>query len=274
MNTITSSSFRRQVFALLFVAASIFAGRAATPSAPSASQTDSLARAVATYWGTAVNTARLSPDARRAFVGGFRDNFGSADSLRTEYLRGGLMAVSIAASLDGLREMGLEISDSLVVKFMSDVLMGGNVGFTAQTAQRYIDAQIDPITAAEFSPERQAAYLDEAAAREGAVRTPDGLVFEVITEGEGPSPMSGQDVMVKYTGRLSDGTVFDQTKEPISLGVDRVVPGFSEGLKMMKPGGTYRITIPASLAYGDTGAGGVIPPGATIDFTVELVEVK
>ncbi|MDE6557251.1 MAG: FKBP-type peptidyl-prolyl cis-trans isomerase, partial [Duncaniella sp.] len=102
---------------------------------------------------------------------------------------------------------------------------------------------------------------------------PSGLVFQVITEGEGAMPQSGERVKVNYTGRLSDGTVFDQTDAPVTFDVDRLVPGFTEGLKMMRPGGTYRLVIPASLGYGDTGAAGVIPPGAALDFTVELVEV-
>ena len=95
------------------------------------------------------------------------------------------------------------------------------------------------------------------------------------TEGEGAQPVSGDEVEVTYTGRLSDGSVFDSTDSPITFGVDRVVPGFSEGLKLMKPGGRYRIVMPASLAYGERGAGGgIIPPGAAVDFTVDLIGIK
>lgn len=154
-----------------------------------------------------------------------------------------------------------------------EVVRGGNVGFTVDEAGRYIDAQLDPVAAKEFSAESQSEFITAAAALPGAVTTPSGLVFQVITEGEGEMPRRDSKVVVDYVGRLSDGTVFDSTTEPLTLDVDRLVPGFTEGLMMMRPGGRYRLVIPASLAYGDTGAGGVIPPGAAIDFTVDLHNV-
>ena len=123
------------------------------------------------------------------------------------------------------------------------------------------------------SAESQQAFLDAQKSREGVVETPSGLLFEVITEGEGTPPGLNDTARVTYTGALADGTVFDSTEKPIDLPVSGVVKGFSEGLQMMKPGGTYRLFIPASLGYGDKGAGGVIPPGAALDFTVTLLDV-
>ena len=67
--------------------------------------------------------------------------------------------------------------------------------------------------------------------------------------------------------------MFDRTDEPVTFDVDRLVPGFSEGLKMMRPGGKYRIVIPASLGYGERGIPGDIPPNAALDFTIELLQV-
>ena len=104
-------------------------------------------------------------------------------------------------------------------------------------------------------------------------RTPTGLLFEVITEGEGASPTESDQVRVTYTGRLSDGTVFDSTEKPVQFPVGNLVAGFSEGLKMMKPGGDYRIIIPPQLGYGEKGAAGVIPPGAVLDFTIHLNDI-
>lgn len=109
--------------------------------------------------------------------------------------------------------------------------------------------------------------------RRGAVTTPSGLVFEVITEGEGDFPGAADKVNIEYTGRLSDGSVFDKTEEPVSFDLVRLVPGFREGLQMMRPGGEYRIVLPASLGYGERGVGDVIPPGAAIEFTVRLLSV-
>lgn len=104
-------------------------------------------------------------------------------------------------------------------------------------------------------------------------RLPSGLVFEVITEGEGTSPTIDNRVRLLYTGRLADGTVFDQTERPVDFPLRGLVPGFSEGLSLMKPGGTYRLFIPPSLGYGEEGAAGTIPPNAAIDFQVQLLEI-
>ena len=119
----------------------------------------------------------------------------------------------------------------------------------------------------------QQAFLDAQKQREGVHEMPSGLLFEVITEGEGASPADTDKVRVIYTGKLADGTVFDETDRPIEFPVQGLVPGFTEGLKMMKTGGEYRLFIPADLGYGSRGAAGVIPPGAALDFTVRLLDV-
>lgn len=98
-------------------------------------------------------------------------------------------------------------------------------------------------------------------------------MFQVIVEGEGVTPVSGDDVVLNYVGAFSDGSVFDRTEEPVKFDVDRLVPGFTEGLKMMRPGGKYRIVIPSSLGYGERGIPGDVPPNAALDFTIELLQV-
>lgn len=105
--------------------------------------------------------------------------------------------------------------------------------------------------------------------------TPSGLQMQVLEEGTGPQPTTSDIVLVHYTGKLEDGTVFDSTegKQPVPFPVTGVIPGFTEGLQMMKKGGTYRLKIPSELAYGPTGAGGVIPPNATLDFEIELIDI-
>ena len=106
--------------------------------------------------------------------------------------------------------------------------------------------------------------------------TASGLQFQVLDEGTGVQPTEADIVLVNYTGRLEDGTVFDSTegKQPAAFPVTGVIPGFTEGLKMMKKGGKYRLRIPPELGYGAEGAGGgVIPPNATLNFEVELLEV-
>ena len=105
---------------------------------------------------------------------------------------------------------------------------------------------------------------------------PDGLVVDTLTSGSDASPTLQSIVTVHYVGELSDGTVFDDTTagSPIELKVADVTKGFGEGLLQMQPGGSYRLTMPASLAYGEEGIGGVIPGNAALQFTVQLIEIK
>ncbi|HEY9554891.1 FKBP-type peptidyl-prolyl cis-trans isomerase [Allosphingosinicella sp.] len=104
--------------------------------------------------------------------------------------------------------------------------------------------------------------------------TESGLQFRVIEEGEGPHPAPTDIVLIDYTGRLEDGTVFDTSvgKQPVPLPVTGSIPGFAESLQMMRKGGTYRLKIPSELAYGPEGAGGVIPPDADLEFEVALID--
>ncbi len=105
--------------------------------------------------------------------------------------------------------------------------------------------------------------------------TQSGLQLQVLEEGTGPSPTTTDIVLVHYEGKLQDGTVFDSTKgkQPVPFPVTGVIPGFTEGLQMMKKGGTYRLKIPPQLAYGEKGAGGVIPPNAALDFEIQLIDI-
>lgn len=109
--------------------------------------------------------------------------------------------------------------------------------------------------------------------------TPSGLTYQDLAEGSGAAAKKGDEVSVHYTGWLMDGTKFDSSKdrdEPFEfpLGAGHVIKGWDEGVEGMKIGGRRKLTIPPSLGYGARGAGGVIPPNATLQFEVELLAIN
>lgn len=121
------------------------------------------------------------------------------------------------------------------------------------------------------------AFLKENAGKPGVHTTPSGLQYKVITEGHGKSPKATDTVLVHYRGTTIDGTEFDSSykrNEPISFPLNGVIPGWTEGVQLMKEGGKIQLFIPSNLAYGSRGAGGVIAPDSTLVFDIELLKVQ
>ena len=119
-------------------------------------------------------------------------------------------------------------------------------------------------------------YLAENAGKEDVVTLPSGLQYKVIREGDGRKPKATDKVKCHYEGFLVDGTVFDssvQRGEPAVFPLNQVIAGWTEGLQLMQEGAKYRFFIPYNLAYGEHGAGAMIPPFAALIFDVELIEV-
>lgn len=163
-------------------------------------------------------------------------------------------------------------------KSISDVIEGKETAFSSREAQimlqEYFTRKQKEEAQAHIAEGK--AYLDANAKRQGVVVTKSGLQYEVLQEGKGKSPKATDTVRCHYEGRLLDGTVFDSSYkrgEPADFGLNQVIPGWTEGVQLMKEGAKFRFTIPYLLAYGEQGAGASIPPFSTLIFDVELIKV-
>lgn len=253
------------------VAASSIPAAAAEP-ANADSTSAAMATIVAGYLQNAFQRQYANDGvARQLFTDGIDKAF-AAEAADEPYYQGLAQGLNIRDNIEQMRQQGYPIDNTAFLAALRKALNGESTGFTAATAGQYMDNIANAMHQADRS--QQQAFLAEQAAREGVQQLPSGLLFEVITEGEGDTPTVDDTVEVFYTGRLADGTVFDGTKDtPAKFPVKRLIPGFTEGLTMMRPGGTYRIFIPSELGYGERGAGNDIPGGAALDFTITLVDI-
>ncbi|MBE7380871.1 MAG: FKBP-type peptidyl-prolyl cis-trans isomerase [Leptolyngbya sp. SIO1E4] len=133
-------------------------------------------------------------------------------------------------------------------------------------------------TEASVDATEESSAEEETSSEETLVTTDSGLQYEDIVEGTGAMPQSGQRVTVHYTGTLEDGTKFDSSRDrnrpfTFTIGVGQVIKGWDEGVASMRVGGQRKLIIPPELGYGARGAGGVIPPNATLLFDVELLRI-
>ena len=120
-------------------------------------------------------------------------------------------------------------------------------------------------------------FLEENAKNDSVIQTESGLQYMVLKEGTGAKPGPTDEVTVHYTGKLINGTVFDSSVErgePATFPLNKVIPGWTEGLQLMSEGAKYRLFIPSELAYGEKGAGEQILPNSTLIFDVELIKVE
>ena len=178
-------------------------------------------------------------------------------------------------------------------KFILGAIALSVVGFASCKSDKSAEKDSDSIVAVDdeypaapvLTP-RQIATSDSVFAALKASRTfasnsiystPSGLRYMVVKKGEGKKPTATDAVKVHYTGKLPDGTVFDSSVErgePITFGLNQVIPGWTEGLQLMQEGGTTVFYIPSAMAYGPNGAGPQIGPNQDLVFEVELIEVN
>lgn len=179
------------------------------------------------------------------------------------------------------RQFPEDIDREAFVRGVEDRLEGNETLVDDAEAERVLTAMMEAreaeaATEALASLEEGLAYLEENGQREGVETLESGLQYEVLETGEGDKPQATDTVTTHYEGRLIDGTVFDSSYErgePASFPLNRVIPGWTEGLQLMSPGAKYRLFVPAALGYGDRAAG-PIPPNSTLVFDVELLEVE
>jgi FKBP-type peptidyl-prolyl cis-trans isomerase FkpA len=149
---------------------------------------------------------------------------------------------------------------------------------TMKTTLRKLTLTAAAATLLALSAAAMADGTTDAAAKEpGAVVTASGLVYRALKEGSGASPTAADSVKVHYKGTFPDGREFDSSykrNEPIDFPLRGVIPCWTEGVQKMKVGGKAKLTCPAAIAYGARGAGGVIPPNATLLFEVELLAIN
>lgn len=186
-----------------------------------------------------------------------------------------------------LRQMGLRdvLSVEDFASSITDVLQGNELKVSNSEAQGIVQAffqkqekvmQEERAKLGKAELERGRVFLENNGKREGVVTTKSGLQYEVLREGEGKHPKATDKVRCHYEGRLIDDSVFDSSykrNEPAVFGLNQVIPGWTEGLQLMGEGAKFRFFIPYLLGYGESGAGEMIPPFATLVFDVELLEV-
>jgi FKBP-type peptidyl-prolyl cis-trans isomerase len=178
-----------------------------------------------------------------------------------------------------LKNTGLDINLDQVFQGIRDSRSDKAPKFTVDQAKQMVS---DAIGAAQEKKqaalaEAEKKFLADHAKKTGVVTTASGLQYEVLKQGTGAKPKVSDTVKVNYVGTLADGTEFDSSikrGEPAVFPLGQVIPAWTEGLQLMPVGSKFRFTVPSELAYGSQGAGGVIPPFATLVFEVDLIDIE
>ncbi|MDE5902118.1 MAG: FKBP-type peptidyl-prolyl cis-trans isomerase [Muribaculaceae bacterium] len=182
----------------------------------------------------------------------------------------------------GMQLKGMGVEDLQFDSFKDGVKVsfdGGTPEVSPEEAQKLINDYLEDLQnkATAAAQAEAKVFLDENAAKEGVKVTASGLQYKVLKEGEGARPGAEDEVTVHYTGKLLNGTVFDSSVnrgEPATFPLNRVIPGWTEGVQLMNEGAKYEFFIPSDLAYGPQGIPNVIPPHSTLIFEVELIKVN
>jgi len=273
--------------ALLLAAVNVLAGDGfaqQTPTAGTPAASTQAAPAATTPKSSTTSTTAKAPVKKAGTA--TKATTGTALTTRTQkfsYALGMDIGSKVGPSL---KKQSVEVDPALVSQGLKDAMSGTKTRLTEQEAQTVLTEM-----QAEVNKQRQEKMQQAAAAnktegdaflaanktKEGVVTLPSGLQYKILKEGTGPKPTASDTVACNYRGTLINGTEFDSSAkhgEAAKFGVGQVIKGWSEALQLMPVGSKWQLFVPASLAYGERGAGGDIGPDATLIFEVELLSIE
>lgn len=235
----------------------------------------------------AADAAELDDDTKaaiQAIADGLEKKTATSMTLKEEgsYLLGLQLAMQAQQSLQQAQGDLGELDDAQVFEGITDVFKGNKFKVNPQlrwkTVIDELRKQASQANGAVFETHKKAGeeYLAGLKGKDGFVFTDSGIAYEVVRAAEGKKPIATSEVKVHYHGTHIDGSVFDSSydrKQPATFALNRVIPGWTEGLQLMSEGSKYRFYIPYNLAYGERGSGSNIKPGEMLIFDVELLQI-
>ena len=181
-----------------------------------------------------------------------------------------------------LKSEGLDVNPAFLAQALEDVIAGNEPALTIDEMNAAISsaqqqAQEQTMENAQLAVEAGETFRNQYAEQDGVMRTDSGMLYRILDEGSGEKPAASDTVVVHYRGTLINGAEFDSSikrNQPATFGLNSIIPGWQEILQLMPEGSRWEVVIPPALAYGSTGAGGMIGPEETLIFEIELIEIK
>ena len=181
-----------------------------------------------------------------------------------------------------LMSEGLDVNPAFLAQALEDVIAGNEPALTIDEMNAAISsaqqqAQEQTMADVQLAVEAGETFRNQYAEQDGVMRTDSGMLYRILDEGAGNKPAASDTVVVHYRGTLTNGAEFDSSikrNQPATFGLNSIIPGWQEILQLMPEGSRWEVVIPPALAYGSTGAGGMIGPEETLVFEIELIEIK